>query len=112
MTGVSGFFDRQREERPRASVYFRDTDPRPQDPASRSHREAMTPDARREYDRLVSQGTNGLGLPSPFARAEDERLIDSLALFLADRLSTEVIDDPDSHNAIAALIRSWRDGRR
>jgi hypothetical protein len=91
----SPFYDRQREEQRRATeahrramghgVVFRDTASRPTDPSPRSHRDSMTPDARREYDRLTRQGANGLGLEaliptSPdVACAEDARLIGSLA---------------------------------
>ena len=97
-SGVSGFFSRGADEAVgRLGVHFRDTDPRP-------YPEHTT-------EELVERG---LGLEaliptrSPIAAAEDERLIASLAAFLADWLP----DARQAEAAIAQAIRAWRDGAR
>lgn len=89
MSGVSGFFSRGADEAvARLGVRFRDTDPRPLD---------------------VGAGIEAL-IPTkpPIAATEDERLIVSLAEYLADRdLGPEPTD-----STYAEAIRAWARGKR
>lgn len=105
--GVSGYFDRSADEAARrlgVGPRFRDTDPRPF--LTRLDREAAR--AADAYLGTEPQGIEAL-IPtrSPIVAAEDERLIASLAAFLAHELRGWF--DPEE---IAPVIRAWRDGQR
>ena len=107
--GVSGFFDRSADEAARrlgVGPRFRDTDPRPLPDEGGLDREAAR--AADAYLGTEPQGIEAL-IPtrSPIVAAEDERLIASLAAFLAHELRGWF--EPEE---IAPVIRAWRDGQR